>query len=465
MVGVAEALNPRSIAVIGASRNPEKIGYVVLKQLFSKFRGKLYPINPSADEILGLRCYKSIMEVPDVVDLAVIAVPADHVIEVIKECGAKGVKAAVVLSSGFAEIGNRELEERLVEEARKGGVRIIGPNCMGIFDPGRGIDMLFVKEELLPRCKPGSIALLSQSGSVGTNMLSMLRRMNLGISTFVSYGNKADVDEADLLDVLADDERTRVITIYLEGVRDGRRLMNAIRRTRKPVVVLKVGRSEAGERAVASHTGSLAGSSRLYIAALRQAGAVIVDSMEELIDASKALSMQPPVMGKRVFIVTNGGGYGIMAVDELERRGMAVPKTPDEIKAILKKEFPPYYSLENPIDLTANSTPDQYRMVLNILCNSDVCDAILVIPLMGIPNFDPMEVAEVISSMKCKKPVVVSFVSHTEETDKAKEIIEGSGIPVYESPERAARAIYFLYEYGRSYSGRGEADIPHSYRR
>ncbi|MGC8933109.1 MAG: acetate--CoA ligase family protein [Candidatus Methanodesulfokora sp.] len=453
MAGVAEALNPRSIAVIGASRNPEKIGYVVLKQLSSKFRGRLYPINPSADEILGLKCYKSILEVPDEVDLAVIAVPADHVIGVIRECGAKKVKAAVVLTSGFSEVGNRELEEKLVEEAKKGGVRIIGPNCMGVFDPGRGIDMLFVKEELLPRCKPGSIALLSQSGSVGTNMISMLRKMNLGISTFVSYGNKADVDEADLLDVLAEDERTKAIAIYLEGVKDGRRLMSAIKRTEKPVIVLKVGRSEAGERAVASHTGSLAGSSRLYIAALRQAGAVIVDSMEELIDASKALSMQPPVTGKRVFIVTNGGGYGIMAVDELERRGMIVPKTPDEIKYVFKGKFPPYYSLDNPIDLTANSTPEQYGMVLRTLCNSDACDAILVIPLMGIPNFDPIEVAEVISSIEFKKPVVASFVSHTEETDRAKEIMEKAGIPVYESPERAARAIYFLYEYGRSHSG------------
>ncbi|PNV77271.1 MAG: acyl-CoA synthetase [Thermoproteota archaeon] len=371
----------------------------------------------------------------------------------IRECGAKKVKAAVVLTSGFSEVGNRELEEKLVEEAKKGGVRIIGPNCMGVFDPGRGIDMLFVKEELLPRCKPGSIALLSQSGSVGTNMISMLRKMNLGISTFVSYGNKADVDEADLLDVLAEDERTKAIAIYLEGVKDGRRLMSAIKRTEKPVIVLKVGRSEAGERAVASHTGSLAGSSRLYIAALRQAGAVIVDSMEELIDASKALSMQPPVTGKRVFIVTNGGGYGIMAVDELERRGMIVPKTPDEIKYVFKGKFPPYYSLDNPIDLTANSTPEQYGMVLRTLCNSDACDAILVIPLMGIPNFDPIEVAEVISSIEFKKPVVASFVSHTEETDRAKEIMEKAGIPVYESPERAARAIYFLYEYGRSHSG------------
>jgi len=447
------AFDPRSIAIIGASRHEEKIGFVILRQLIrAGYQGKIYPINPSAEEILGLRCYKSVTDVPDEIDLAVIAVPAKIVPSVMRDCGAKGVKVAIVISSGFSEIGNKELEEEVIRIAKEHGVRVIGPNCMGVFNPERGLDMLFVKDELLPRCRPGSVALLSQSGSVGTNMMSMLRKMGMGLSKFVSYGNKADVDEADLLDILREDPSTKVVSIYLEGVRDGRRLMEAIRRTApvKPVVVIKVGRSQVGERAVASHTGSLAGSSAIYLAALRQAGAVLVETFEQLLDVSKGLSMQPPSRGRKVFVITNGGGYGIMAVDELERRGMILPEVPEHIKDTLRGEFPPYYSIENPMDLTANSTPDQYRRAMELLGSSDACDSLLVIPLLGIPGFDPMEVAEVVVDFgkRFEKPIVVSFVSHTKETDEAKEFMEENNIPVYESPERAALVLQKLAEYG-----------------
>ncbi len=447
------AFDPRSVAIIGASRHEEKIGFVILRQLIrAGYEGRIYPVNPSAKEILGLRCYKSVADVPDEIDLAVIAVPAKVVPSVMRNCGAKGVKVAVVISSGFSEIGNKELEEKVIRIAKEHGVRVIGPNCMGVFNPEKGLDMLFVKDELLPRCRPGSVALLSQSGSVGTNMMSALRKMNMGLSKFVSYGNKADVDEADLLEILREDPTTKVVSIYLEGVRDGRRLMDAIKRTVpvKPVVVIKVGRSQVGERAVASHTGSLAGSSDIYLAALRQAGAILVETFEQLLDVSKGLSMQPPSGGRRVFVITNGGGYGIMAVDELERRGIVLPRIPEPIKRALREEFPPYYSIDNPMDLTADSTSDQYRRAMELLGSSDECDSLLVIPLLGIPGFDPMEVAEVMVDFRkrFKKPIVVSFISHTKETDRAKEFMEKNDVPVYESPERAALVIQKLVEYG-----------------
>ncbi|MEM1984474.1 MAG: CoA-binding protein, partial [Candidatus Korarchaeum sp.] len=247
---------PYSVAIVGASRNEEKVGHVILRRMIEiGFQGRLYPVNPSAEEILNIKCYPSLSQIPDRVDLVVVAVRAEATPEIMKEAADKGAKGALVVSGGFSEVGNSELERKLVETAKRHGIRIIGPNCLGIFDPKNKVDTLFLPEKVMPRPKEGGVAVLTQSGSLGSTLLTMMRKEGIGISKFVSYGNRADVDEGELVEYLMDDEDTKVIAAYVESVADGRKFMESIRRAseRKPVVILKGGRTQSGNRAVRSH--------------------------------------------------------------------------------------------------------------------------------------------------------------------------------------------------------------------
>ena len=444
---------PKSIAIIGASRNPERVGHVILKRMIEiGFPGKLYPVNPRAEEILGIKCYSSTDEIPDQIDLAVIALRADMTPQALEGAAKRGAKGAIVVSGGFSEIGNEDLERKLLEVARNYKVRVIGPNCLGVFDPKDRIDTLFLPEEVIPRPRPGEVSIITQSGSLGSALLTMIRKEGRGISKFISYGNRLDVDEGDLINYLADDDETKVIAAYIEGVANGRKFMDAIRRAsmKKPVVILKGGRTSSGDRAVKSHTGSLAGRSDIFQSAVKQSGAVVVDTLDEFIDVPVALATQPPMRGDRVAVITNGGGFGILAVDSLEQRGFRVTPPSSKLMEKLREMLPPYYPVGNPTDLTGDSTPEQFLETGLAFAESGEYDALYLLPLFGVPGMEPERTKRLLIELvnRSKLPVVACAVPTTPEVEETLNEIERMGLPIYPTPERAASALKGLLEYG-----------------
>lgn len=451
--------HPSSIAVIGASANPRKVGNVVLRNILygqvkkynhnRGYKGKIFPVNLKEKEILGLRAYPEVKDIPEKVDVAVIVVPANNVIQVVKECGEKGIRAAIIISAGFAESGGTgvELQKKLVEVAKSYGIRIIGPNCLGVISCVDNLNMTFARV-MPPR---GPIAFISQSGAFGTAVIEYALEEYFGISYFVSIGNKSDVDDSDLLEFFAEDRETRCITIYLESVRDGRRFYNSLKKTtlKKPVVVLKAGVTPAGGKAIASHTGALAGLDMAYEAAIKQAGALRARTMFELFDSSRALAYQPPVpYGKGIVIVTNAGGPGVLAADKAYELGLPLAKLSQKTIDKITKVCPPTWSRSNPVDIIGDATPERYRQVLDILVNSDEVGGIIIIcSRQALTHL--MEIAQDIVnlSLRISIPITVSLVGIVaQEEDK---LLDITGIPVTEVPERAVKAMHALYLRGK----------------
>jgi len=456
---LAKFFAPESVAVVGASRNPRKVGYqIVLNLLKSGFKGRIYPVNPNADEILGLKAYPSVSSIPEPVDLAVIAVPAPAVPGVIEDCGAHGVKAAIVISAGFREVGNVELEKRVVETARRYGMRVMGPNCVGVYVPKTGLNTTFLSMERMGFPSHGPIAFISQSGAFGVAVLDWASMRGVGISKFVSLGNKADLDESDVLLYLAEDEDTRVVTMYIEGVEKGRgeRFVKALREVtpRKPVVALKSGRSEAGARAIASHTGSLAGSDAVYDAVFKQTGVVRAMGMEDLFDMALALAFQPPASGRRVAILTVGGGSGVMATDACSDLGLKVPRLSHETEEKLRRVLLPIASPHNPVDVTGSATDQHLVDALEILLRSGEVDAVIWIPYFQVPGITEGLVKEFVARYRevvsdtGRAIPVVGAVTGGDYTWRLAREAERLGIPMYPSVERAAKAVWALYRYG-----------------
>jgi acetyl coenzyme A synthetase (ADP forming)-like protein len=454
-----EALfNPSSIAVVGASRDPSKVGYQILNNLRRSYRGKIYPVNPKAREILGFKVYPNLRSIPDQVDLAVIAVPAPIVPRVAEEAGEKGVKVLIVISAGFKEVGpeGARLERQLVEIVRRYGMRLLGPNVVGIYVPSTGVNTTFLDPQRQSFPGPGPIAFLSQSGAFGIAVLDWAAMRGIGISKFVSLGNKADIDEADLLEYLIADEETRVITMYIEGVEDGTRFRKALASTtiHKPVVVLKAGRSEEAARAIASHTGSLAGSDRVYDAVFKQTGVLRAYGMEELFDMALALALQPPAPGDRVAILTAGGGSGVMATDAVRDLGLWVPRLSDKTVERLRKVLLPIASPYNPIDVTGSMRDEHMLEALEVLLLSGEIDMLIWIPYFMLPGVSEDfhkkfvdRLREIERELEKPIPVVGAATGGTYTWSKALEV-ERLGIPMYVSVERAAKAAWALYRYG-----------------
>ncbi len=431
---------PSSVAVIGASREPGKLGYEILKNIIDAgFKGKLYPINPKADEILGLKCHPSIKDIPGEVELAVIIVPARFVPSVISDCGAKGVKAAVVISGGFSETGEAgaQLERQLVEAARKAGIRVIGPNCQGLNSTAVGLCASWP----LVRTK-GPISVISQSGTVLAALACWAEEDGIGISKIVALGNKCDVDEIELLEYLADDPETKVIALYIEGTRDGRKFVEVAREAtrRKPVLVLKGGRTAKGAEAVKSHTRSLAGMDAVFDAAFRQAGVIRAASVEDLYDACKALPTLPRPAGKNVAIVTSSGGAGILATDACEELGLNVVELPGEVNDALQEKLPPECILRNPLDLTGSATSEMYDAVASALVSSEKVDSVLMI--VG----DPMPgIAEVIlKNLQRGKPIVPVMLGGGKAEVEERAKLGKMRLSAYPCPVRGARALAAL---------------------
>lgn len=459
MRGIDFFFNPRVVAVVGASRRPGKVGYELLRNMKESFKGRLYAVNPEAREILGVPCYPRLSEVPDDIDVAVVVVPAERVVEVAEEAGRKGVRGLIVISGGFKEVGpeGAEREGRLVEVIRKYGMRLIGPNCVGVYVPKTGMNTLFLSKERQGYPDHGFIAFASQSGAFGSAVLDWAAMRGIGISKFISYGNKADVDEVDVLEYLKNDEDTRVITLYIEGIERGREFFNALREvTRyKPVVVLKAGRTEAGARAASSHTGSLAGSDAVYDAAFKQCGVIRAYSMEELFDFATALGMQPPAAGDRVAVLTVGGGSGVMATDALVDLGLKVPRLSDDTVSKLRKVLLPFASPYNPVDVTGSAVDEHLVEAIDILLRSGEVDSVLWLPYYMVPGITPelnrkflSRVRKVFQELNRVVPIVGVATGGSYTATYAREA-ESMGIPMYISPERAAKALKALVDYGR----------------
>ncbi|MCC6025108.1 MAG: CoA-binding protein [Desulfurococcaceae archaeon] len=445
-------IEPRSIAVIGASRSPGKIGYTILRNIVDYgFKGRIYPVNPHATEILGYKAYPSVLSIPDEVDVAVVVVPAPETPKVIEECGKKGVKVAVVISSGFSEVGNVELEERIVKIAREYGLRILGPNIFGYAYTPLNINATFGPLEVAK----GNIAFITQSGALGIALMGWTIMNEIGLSALFSVGNMADIDVVELSELLADDPNTRVITIYLEGLKPGRgrefvEKMSHVT-LRKPVVVIKAGITERGMKAVASHTGSLAGSDALYEAAFKQAGVIRARTITELFNVARALAQQPLPVGENTVIITNGGGAGVLATDAAELYGVKLLEPSQKLIEEFRETMPWFGSPKNPVDLTGQAVVDNYIKALKVAVKSpEIHNIVLLYCRTAI--LDPRDLARAIVEFyrenNVSKTTLAAFIGGVE-VYEAMRYLNKHGIPAYPTPEEAIFALSKMLWYRR----------------
>jgi len=439
---------PRSIAVLGASNDSMKLGYEVFKNL-KEYGDKVYPVNIKDEEVQGVKAYKNVKDIPDEVDLAVIIVPKRFVKQSVIDCGEKGVKGIIVITAGFGEIGaeGKKEEKELVEIAHKYGMRIIGPNCVGIMNTHNRMNASFVMNAV-----KGSVAFISQSGALGAGIVYKTIKENIGFSKFISVGNMADVDFADLMEALADDEESKAIALYIEGVKDGKRFMEVAKRVskKKPIIALKAGKSESGARAASSHTGSLAGSYAIYDAAFNQSGILVANSIDEMLSMARAFT-QPLPKGKNVAIMTNAGGPGVLTADAIDKHGLKLANLEEETMRKLREFLPPMAAVKNPVDMIASARGEDYYKTAKLLLedpNVDMLIAICVVPTFA--GMTPTEHAEsVIRAMKevnNGKPVLGLFMAGYV-SEKAKEVLEKEGIPAYERPEDVGIAAYALAKF------------------
>jgi len=440
---------PKTLAVIGAARDENKIGYKILKNILDGgYKGKIFPVNPQGGEILGLKAYRSVEEVNEPVDVASIVIPAKFVFEAVQSCARKKVKYLTIISSGFSEIGNNEEERRIVSYARDHNMRILGPNIFGIYSAAASLNATFGSSGI----SPGRVAIITQSGALGVAMIGKTSVENIGLSAIVSVGNKTDVDEADLLEYLVTDPHTQIVLMYIEGVRDGERLIQAVKKTTRkiPVVVIKSGRSERGAIAAASHTGSLAGSDEIFDAIMRQCGVLRAESVEEAFNWCKFLANTPSPAGENTVIVTNGGGIGVMATDACEKFGVRLYDDTLTLKEIFSTVTPEFGSTKNPVDLTGGATSSHYNSALEEALKSHPIDS--VIALYGeTAVFD----AENLSSMigensrrykEQKKPLVFSIFGG-EKIESCLFAMKKGDAAVYGDVYQAVSCLGSIYRY------------------
>jgi acetyltransferase len=442
---IYKIFNARSVALVGASADPTKFGFMTLNSiLHAGYEGRIYPVNPKGGTLAGLSVYSSLKEVPSPLDLVVIVVPANFVPEVLQEAAAKGSAGAVILSAGFREAGRPDLEEEILSISRQSGLRLMGPNIQGInYLPNKLCPMFFPVIT-----KRGPLAVVSQSGTITAALSEWAADEGLGISAAVNLGNQVDLCESDYLDFFATDEHTRAIVMYIEGVKSGERFLETIKRVapQKPIVILKSGRTAVGQKSAASHTGSLAGNNEVFKAACRKFGVVCVDDLETLYDSVKALATLRSPRGNRVLTISTSGGACTLAVDEAASRGLAVPDLPESFKKELKKlALSPLATLSNPLDL-ASISADHFRQVVALADRNNVADIFLL--NYGDPVVGATEVTRDLATSS-KALVAVSFLGGGEEEKSSRVRIQELGIPVFPAPERAIRGIGAAVLYAR----------------
>jgi acetyltransferase len=442
-------LRPQSIAVVGASATPGKIGYTVLNNLITQgFKGEIYPINPGEQEILGHKAYASVLDVPGKIDAAVMTVPAKIIPQAVEECGKKGIKGLIVITSGFSEVGKRELEEQVVAIAHQYGSSILGPNIVGVLSNSVGMNASFAP--YLPLA--GKASLISQSGALLIALDAATYIRKVGFDKLISIGNMSDVDFADLIEWLNDDPNTSCITLYIEGFKHGRSFMDVCRQSEKPIIALKSGVSAHGAAAAASHTGSLAGAAKVYGAAFQQAGVVQASDLENLFDRTLGLSLQPPMKGDNMLIITNGGGVGVLATDAAEKFELPLKFAPPELQAELKKHMPDFGSAKNPVDITGIAGNEWYHNSIKAAYAHEWVDGLVVLYCeTAVTN--PMEIAHAIkaaldASGTTDKPVTVSFVGGERSAAAMTWLVE-NGVPAYGAPDTAVNVMSSLREFSR----------------
>jgi len=449
-------LKPRSVALIGASANPTKLSHIALRNL-SKGRFRLYPVNPGEDEILGLRCYPSVLAIPGDVDLAVVSLPAEASVAPVRQCVEKGVGAVIISASGFRESGpdGEKLERELMAAIRGSNTRLLGPNTMGVYVPSIGLDTLFIPREKTARPGRGTIAVLSQSGGVSVSFLEKAAEAGIGVSSCIGLGNKIDLNENELLQHLSSDRATDCIALYLESFSDGRRFVDVVRKVTKvkPVVVLKSGRTRSGSAAAGSHTGALASSSDVMVdGVLRQVGVVRAYDEEELIDLAKALAYVDHIDGDRICVVASAGGFGVIGADYVESRehgaGLTMARLSENTRDSLRKVMPSYSSVSNPVDLTAGVTDEMYDTVLNALQADPGVDGIMMSLELQPPNITRrlVDVAERRSRSR-GAPIVISAFGGANTQNLLREF-EKRRVPAYPTIWRAIRALAALHKRG-----------------
>ena len=451
--------NPKTIAVIGASNNTIKIGHATLKNiLISDYICKLYPVNPHDKQILGLKSYKKVTGIPTSIDLALIAVPAKFVPEIIADCVKKKIKNVIIISSGFSEIGNHDLENQIRQLTKNANMRILGPNTMGYKNASANLDASFAFG--MPR--KGNLALISQSGALGMGMIYLANNEFVGLSKIVGAGNKIDIDDDDLIDYFSQDPETKVIGLYIEGVKKGREFMNSIKACNKPVLVVKAGGSKAGARATASHTGSMAGSDEIYGAAIKQAGGIRCRDVVELFDMARALAGQPCAQGNRIGIITNGGGLGILLTDACEANGLSVPKLSKKTYTKIDKILPDLIKPNNPVDLVADAGFFRYEACTSALLEDPNIDGVIVASVhagYARPREYTGAILKMIRERKLheayKKPILGCWVGGKEFEDMVLDL-KTAGVPIYPSSWRTARAMLALYLEGKRLKKEGK---------
>jgi len=470
--------SPRSVAMIGASKKPAKWGFMIINNIvMGGYKGRLYPVNPGESEIFGMKSYKNLKEIDDSVDLALVAVPSKSVLQTIDECCEKGVKVSIVITAGFSEASEEggNIEKEIVAKSRGAGMRIVGPNTMGVFSAASSL------HALMPPVRPkfGRISFISQSGNIGTQMLGLGQKRGIGFNKFVSSGNEADLKCTDFLRYFGDDPGTDVIVMYIEGLEDGKEFFDAARSItkKKPIIFFKSGRTDAGARAAKSHVGAIAGSTEVYDAMLRQAGVIRASTTDEILDFSAAFAGLPIPKGRRVGIISGGGGWGVVAADACASVGLQVPDLTNEVKEKLNKLLPHYWSKGNPIDLVASIDVKSLSGVFSIVPECSNIDGMLMLCIVGVghllsTNFfgldekqmkllrdiamevDIKSAKKIIELIeKTRKPMMIAALSSSSESEGVR-ILEEHGVPVYDTPERAAKALAKLAEYGEYLRGK-----------
>lgn len=441
---------PRAVAVVGASASPGSVGSILTRNLLGNpFGGVVLPVNPKRKAIHGVHCYPDLASLPDKPDLVVIATPADTVPGVIAQCVSLNIPAAIIISAGFSELGaaGRDLE-RQIRDLSRGKMRIVGPNCLGIIHPPSQLNASFAAD----MARPGNVALLSQSGAICTAILDWARESHVGFSTFVSVGAMLDVDFADLIDYFADDPKTRSIILYVESIGNVRKFLSATRSASraKQVIVVKSGRHEAGARAAASHTGALAGADAVFDAAFRRAGALRVTSIPDLFHMAEILSMQPRPRGPALALITNAGGPGVMATDELMMQGGQLAMLSAETMATLNAALPPFWSHANPIDILGDATAERYRIAVEACVKDPNVQGVLIL-LTPQAMTDPTETARQLTGFakSGNKPILACWLGGPG-VREGRDVLSLASIPTFDSPEAAIRAFLHMVQYRRN---------------
>ncbi|NLE94755.1 MAG: CoA-binding protein, partial [Dehalococcoidia bacterium] len=445
---------PRGVAIIGASQTPGKIGYKVVENIVvGGYKGRIYPINPRGGEILGLPVYKKMEDIEGPVDVAMVVVPAEIAYNAIEECAKKEVKFAIIITSGFSEVGNVAEERKIARFAREHGVRIVGPNVFGIYSAASSLNATFGPADV----KSGNVAIITQSGAIGIAMIGKTKVEGIGLSAMISVGNKSDVDETDLLDYLTFQDDAKVVLMYLEGVKSGERLVEVLKRAtrKKPVVVIKSGRSRRGAQAAASHTGSLAGEDKVFDDISKQCGVIRAESIQEALNWCKFLADSPMPKGEDCVIITNGGGIGVLTADACEKYGVNLSDEVADLKKTFESVMPSFGSAKNPIDITGGASPDDYDKALGAALANDNIDSVACLGCQTA-TFDAARFGQIAEERygqyRSVKPIVFS-VFGGEEVERSIVDLKAKGIPVFPDVYEMTAFLGALYKDYRNKSG------------